>query len=596
MNSLSVEGKYPCPICLDTSYIPVDLEKETGTCAKCGNTFFCLLCYYCNNIIYYKEKIHIDGYIIKCPYNICRMLNCTLWCNECGKRLHLRKRYSEGTPISCIQCNKIIKKIKCPFLNCHENPIQLKIDYAVGSQLSCNSLQTSYQKIKCYYCLRNYVWYHQKNKRFIEGQMIKCPYPDCQKTLNLVNCRKCHGFTLFSGGNLPVGKKITCPLKGCGNVFNLCFCPTCYTIQYFNGRTIEGDDITCTNCGERFQFINCYKCQEAQFWKSSANTCYSQGQKVICQLCNKSCIKVKCPHCSELIVFPKCVIHLGKKYNCLSCKKSFGFFYCSECNQSRVENYELNGGMLPWKCRQCNNYMPSLQCAYCYSYGKGDLSQIKNECAIMCPELDCQKTYYYNKCPFCNRDYTNTLESGLKEHNVKCPYCDQKYMKIQCDNCKAFSYLKEDQMMIDELNCYNCNCSISLSTNISFEVPTISIKSIKITQGITVSYDQPEPDEIELSIMKNFVQSNVYHIDPQQIMKNYDRRKQNQSNSSSAQPKNVDNTKCIVCLMKDKESVFVPCGHRCTCYTCGKLIVAQFKKCPICKREIKDFIPKVIDD
>ena len=96
MNSLAVEGKYPCPICLDSSLIQVDLENERGKCGKCGNTFFCLLCYYCNNMIYYRQKIHIDGYIIKCPYNICRMINCTLLCDGCGKRFHLRKVYTEG--------------------------------------------------------------------------------------------------------------------------------------------------------------------------------------------------------------------------------------------------------------------------------------------------------------------------------------------------------------------------------------------------------------------------------------------------------------------------------------------------------------------
>lgn len=597
MNSLAVEGKYPCPICLDSSLIRVDVENETGKCEKCGNTFFCLLCYYCNNMIYYRQKIHIDGYIIKCPYNICRMLNCTLLCDGCGKRLHLRKVYSEGTPISCVHCMKIIKKIKCPFLECNEKPIPLNPDYAVGSLLPCKGLQTSFQKIKCYGCSRNYVWYHNKNKRFIEGQTIKCPYTDCQRKFNIVNCKKCYGLTIFTGGHLYIGRKITCQLKGCGNVFNLCFCPTCYSIQYFDGRTIEGEDITCYKCGELFQFINCYKCFEAQFWKKSSNSLYSPGQKVICKYCDTSFIKLKCPHCGELIVFPKSVIHLGKKYNCLSCKKSFGYFYCSQCEHPRIEKYEVNGGAIPWKCKQCNNYMPSLQCAYCYSYGIGDLKQIKPECIIICPELDCGKKYYYNKCPLCSRDYTNSLESGINNNNAKCPHCDQKYMKIQCDNCSTFTYLRDDQMMIEDLDCHNCHGSVSLSQNCSFNVPIVSIKSVKVDQGSKVTYDQPEPDEIELSIIDNFVKSNVYHIDSQLLTKrNYERMRQNEMKMKSDQPKNVDNTKCIICLMKKKESVFVPCGHRCTCYECGKAVVNQFHICPLCKREIKDFIPRVIDD
>ena len=30
-----------------------------------------------------------------------------------------------------------------------------------------------------------------------------------------------------------------------------------------------------------------------------------------------------------------------------------------------------------------------------------------------------------------------------------------------------------------------------------------------------------------------------------------------------------DNSKCIICLDKESNAVFYPCGHQCVCYPCG---------------------------
>ena len=52
---------------------------------------------------------------------------------------------------------------------------------------------------------------------------------------------------------------------------------------------------------------------------------------------------------------------------------------------------------------------------------------------------------------------------------------------------------------------------------------------------------------------------------------------------------------CIVCHNRKKESVFFPCGHRCTCYICANLIFASEKKCPKCKKETICIIRKVYE-
>ena len=38
---------------------------------------------------------------------------------------------------------------------------------------------------------------------------------------------------------------------------------------------------------------------------------------------------------------------------------------------------------------------------------------------------------------------------------------------------------------------------------------------------------------------------------------------------------------CCICMSAPPDSVFVPCGHSCTCLDCGK----KCKECPVCRRK-----------
>ena len=53
---------------------------------------------------------------------------------------------------------------------------------------------------------------------------------------------------------------------------------------------------------------------------------------------------------------------------------------------------------------------------------------------------------------------------------------------------------------------------------------------------------------------------------------------------------------CIICLSNPIEWIIAPCGHKCICSSCGKIIKEKFKKCPICKEKIIGILEKVIDD
>ncbi|CAM6061063.1 unnamed protein product, partial [Sphagnum tenellum] len=44
---------------------------------------------------------------------------------------------------------------------------------------------------------------------------------------------------------------------------------------------------------------------------------------------------------------------------------------------------------------------------------------------------------------------------------------------------------------------------------------------------------------------------------------------------------------CTVCLDAPKDSFFDPCGHRCTCYSCGMRIQnGDIARCPICQENV----------
>ena len=598
MNDLKLEGKHPCPACREHFSISIDSISNKGICEKCDSSFFFVLCSYCQNIIYFNEKIFIDGYYIKCPYSICGMMNCFIWCDRCNKSFILRKPYREGSPINCVHCNKVIRKIKCPYQICSNNPIELDKDYIFGQRLSCNHINGEkmfFQKLQCYFCYKNLVWSNNKGKKYIEGQPIICPYENCGKKMNSLTCRRCNAYVVFKKGKLELGMKIKCQISQCKNVFNVCFCPLCFTLIYRDGQIIEGETIICPNikCKISFQFINCCFCGKPNFWLDSKNLIYTPSQRVKCS-CGKTFIKMKCPHCGELIVSLKGIILLGKKYNCLSCKKEFALYYCSQCETNNMVKYDENSMIKPWKCNKCYNFMPSIQCPFCFLYGKCPNKKIGTEGEVICPYKDCLKTFYYYKCFICKKDFTDKL---FRATDITCIHCRQKFGNNQCPQCKTITYYIQDneKMEVDSYTCEVCQKTV-IDNKVERTLPKIDLLPVNFSEGITFIYDQPEPDENEIKIEKALVKSAIYQIDPQKIIKTKYQMMINQSIKQKTSDLVENNTKCVICMLNNKISVFVPCGHRCACYECAKTVYNKLKKCPLCRDSITDMIPKVIDD
>ena len=153
-------------------------------------------------------------------------------------------------------------------------------------------------------------------------------------------------------------------------------------------------------------------------------------------------------------------------------------------------------------------------------------------------------------------------------------------------------------MDIEEANCVNCNEKNILENNRTYS-SICKLKNIDFKNGENFIFHNPEVDPYDKDIIDNLIKSKVYYINPSQVPKtNFT------SNDVTLFPinskDNPKNIKCVICLERDRTSVFAPCGHMCVCLECGKnfmnSIQNEQKRCPLCKGVITDFLEAVIDD
>ena len=52
---------------------------------------------------------------------------------------------------------------------------------------------------------------------------------------------------------------------------------------------------------------------------------------------------------------------------------------------------------------------------------------------------------------------------------------------------------------------------------------------------------------------------------------------------------------CVYCGMNPSKIIFSPCGHRCLCQNCYITSKRKIKNCPICRKEINNFIEHIFD-
>ena len=631
MDSNNLIEEFPCPECEGTNSLKIKPKETMAKCELCNKCFFFIKCFQCSYNIYFKKEVFLDGINIVCPYNICGLNISTIICEKCKKKLFLRTKYSQGEKIQCPFCQYQFQKIKCPNLNCKLD-INL-IDYYEGKRIQCNHISTSnnfsininnsnlstnsmsfnssnisinnkklsptiFQKVNCYYCSRNMIWDYNKDKIYIESQQIKCPYSECGKLTNKVKCPKCLKNNIFPRGNLEIGSKVVCRSYDCNYKFNIYFCPYCLNSLYGDGTNCEGKEIVCKYCNKIFQFVNCFHCKSVNFWKKNENNHYIEGQVIKCGNCNQNSARIFCPSCRKVNILVKGILVLGKEYNCVyrKCNKIFTISFCSVCNCTYVRLKENKNKI----CSVCGNKMPCIQCPHCYKFcSSNEPNNIVSYSLCKCPYNDCKKDFYYYICPFCKGDF---IKANLKFLNINCPYpnCRKIYTIFQCHKCKKENciLLDNNSMDIEEANCINCNEKNILDNNRTYN-SICKIKKIDFKNGEKFTFHNPEVDPYDKDIIDNLIISKIYYINPSQVPKtNFT------SNDVTLFPMNSKdnpkNIKCVICLEKDRTSVFAPCGHMCVCLECGKDFMNsnknEQKRCPLCKGVITDFLEAVIDD
>ena len=574
-----------CPIC-NHSIIFHD-NSEIINCNNCQKILLFRNCLLCSHIIFFNP-INYDCYNIQCPYISCANTFCLIKCEnkECEALISYKNKIFQGDKIKCSKCKINFKKVKCPDIDCQKY-IKLDLNIFEGNPIECQHKNNKFifQKVGCWYCGRHCVWNNSKGKIYIEGQIIICPYKECERITNKVKCPKCLNSSIITRGNLDMGKKINCSMKGCDNVYNIYFCPYCKKTNYGNGTPICGKNLICKFCEKYFSFVNCFYCKQIHFWKSPNN--YLPCQTVYCanEGCRRKTALIPCPFCQKINYFSNGTFILGQKYACSyrECKNEFIILYCWKCHKTYIKQASLDHKAL-FTCEICKDIMPTLQCPKCYKFCCLENSeQIETHSIFKCPYEKCGINSYYYVCPFCNQDFYNNVYTNI---NLKCPFknCNKIFSYFKCKKCFKNNFIENinnNQMDSDEINCLYCN-EINDITNQSICNKFLKIKKVIINKGEKYDFDNPEEDPYDRLIINSLIHTNNYEIPF------------NEDNSIIENNENHIKM-CVVCLANEIEWVLVPCGHKCVCAKCGPIIREKTQKCPICKQKIIGILEKIYD-
>ena len=620
----SLEGSTVlCPTCIQPAnlnnnklkiYNEFSLEDDLNEfskifCQKCNFEFSFLFCEFCNKKIF--MKIHpnsegndynkLNGYNIFCPYKSCQKVFYLTICLKCKSFQKIKNFIKEGNFITCKDCNFQYGQIHIPikystdiFYIENKNII---LNSPNGIILQYNNNEFIFQKINCYYCFRSIVFTSNKNKEniYIEGQQIQCPYQNCLKIFNRLICPICHCEIFIRDGFYEMGSLIRCNFCRNNIHFGKIFCPHCQKINKLQKKFKLGY-IRCGfgNCLKESNLVNCIFCRKLNIFDLKNNVI---GKTIKCGYCKNKFNEILCPFCRQINPFPLADFCFGKIYKCkyLTCMKKFQLLICPKCLEYSVSE-ELEEGK-KMKCNKCQIRFLNFGCPYCKSNIIIYNSSFKIGQMIKCPNKECCKIYCFICCSGCQKLIFSQEYENLNGKVVICPYqkCNKYTVSRICPFCRANIVNSDVRNGIKEgqyINCEKCNKNYKFQK--INEICVSEITYLKEIEGKTIKYGVPEVDENYLAIQDLFWVFN-----------------KNQKNSSTLTRLSTYNEKpifnifnddinmsykdCIICHNNIKESVFYPCGHRCTCYNCAVIIFNVEKKCPKCKRQIKCIIKKVFE-
>jgi hypothetical protein len=553
-----------------------------------------IICLFCNRNIVTKlisktQILLLNQQNIQCKN--CKGINYISICPKCKNIQQIKRFVSEGESIKCSNnlCNFPYLQALCPIKLCFEMfyfPLNKNFCNSPNGLIHVHkaneivqSEQIVFQKISCYFCLRPIIYLSTQSNRnvYYEGMKVICPYNDCGKCFNRIICSnpRCNNIIYMEMGLFKMGQRIKC--NKCSTIFSKLLCISCFRTMPLEKNIFKYGQLECryNSCSKINHYANCVHCNQLNYFQNLDKPLI-QGQSIQCG--NKSCKKifniVYCPGCHELNPFPNGDFVFGRPYKCkytAICSKTFLILICPNCwNYSRmVEDVEGK----KYTCNKCNKLLANFQCPHCNICILDKNSFFNFGQMIKCPM--CNKLFTFFRCYDCKKlIYSKEEILGKK---IECQHCHKNSVNIICTKCKSkitFSKKETDMTFGEEISCPSCQQKFNFGDRLGDEFEKIYEKDltyIKTLTGSTINYGIPQVDE------------------------NYMERRENIFSEDKMERIIEKNDQCIICQSNKKESIFFPCGHRCTCYKCAVVYFEVHKMCPKCNEKAQAVIPKIFN-
>ena len=641
---VSTEAFVKCPVCITRERVKAE-EGAPIICSQCNINYLFWRCLYCESCLYFREpanRVIFAGARIQCLERRCKKVFFLTFCPSC-KNVRKVPIDAGGSlyPVECWTkgCNFQYLNVPCPIKNCFDSRFRVFRDRATNFP---DGLQIKHEGkiiiiIDCRDCKNQIVFtnekkYFEENEykgRYFDGQRIVCPYEFCRSTHNpyfRVVCRKCLSENFFESDDYENGKPITC--QKCGYQFCIIVCNYCYKTQTFSHDKeknseqyfLEGKGFTCTNkdCKQKIIQINCFYCKRINSFKN-----FLVGQTITCAYpdCGIKFTKVLCERCKTMQYHLYNTFSFGKKFECTNrkCKKNYVYLRCPKCSHVYYRNVLKED--VRYKCphKNCGVVFFNCQCPFCYGNIAGEAENFEIGQRIKCPYKNCQKIFSFYGCSKCNRMIFSTSGKETEGEVLQCPdgNCQRKTALIRCSNCKTTILLSGQETEVDlskDRRCLKCQTIIKPMSFVVREIYKEGLHCIndengEEKKGEIFPYGKMEED-YNVSLINKLIikEPSLYN----EISKVEDGSYYSSSTQSSSiksgsmgyrEERNlvgftkmsVDRTKCILCQRKEKQSAFVPCGHRCVCGECAYFHFTKAKACPKCLMPSRTYIDKIYD-
>ena len=622
LNTYKSKEKILCPRCFEPISIKsesimksngyslqlksTDLDDFTKiSCQKCSLNFTFIFCPFCEKKIY--MKIHpkpiqyngLNGYNIKCPYKSCSQMFYFTKCPKCNMVQKQKKYIKEGMVIECQnnECKFNYCQVNCPKKYCtdlvsFEKPKNFT-NFPIGIMI-IHKNEIMFQKINCYYCWRPIVYPSKQNhkNKYCECQKVECPYEDCKKTFNRIICPFCFEEIYINDGWYEMGSNIKC--YKCKNSFGKILCPSCGKINTSINNYFKLGNMKCgfANCLKNNNMINCLYCRKLNIFDIDTQL---SGQVIKCGYCKNTFNEIFCPFCEKTNPFPLADFSFGKVYKCqyLTCMKEFQFLICPKCHTNSFTKETQEGQKL--KCEKCDTLFMNWGCPFCKSNIIDEDTTLQIGQMIKCPFEKCNKKYSFIRCASCKKLIFSEENENICGKAIKCPYqnCKSYTLMLYCPECEVRTIYTGKKSSLNEgesISCENCKKNyIFQKNNLLYQG---NLKVLEQIEGRTIDFGVGQVDDNYLAIQELFFDDLRYKC-PSVFESEYSDQGLKEKNYIV---KNFNALgECIVCHNNLRESVFVPCGHRCACYNCAVIVYAVTKRCPRCNEEASCIIKKIYE-